>query len=226
VTEAMHCHGLGFDRPMARGLKRSVLKRIDATFHPGRIALITGATGAGKSTLLHLLGGMMRPTVGDVRVGQEAVSRWVTAHRDMWRRNVGIVFQQPHLFDDMTVLENVAVPMIPRGVRLAELRMRALDIISRLGLSHLTCDRAGALSLGECQRVSIARALVCEPSVLLCDEPTAYQDPESIALVLKALADARDRQAVVVVTGHDPRLTQTRFGDDHYMLKRGRLSEL
>jgi ABC-type lipoprotein export system ATPase subunit len=222
----LSCHALQRFRRGVDGTERPVIDGVDADFPAGEISLIVGPTGAGKSTLLHLLAGLLRPTAGEVRADGEPVSRWVTAHRDRWRRRVGVLFQTPSLVPDLTVLENVMLPLIPRGRSLSDIRRRAGGCLERAGMSHLAGQPAAILSGGEGQRAALARALAVDPRFLIADEPTAHQDDEGAAIVMAALRAERDRGAAVVVAGHDHRLLAAGVADRRYRLASGRLASL
>lgn len=200
--------GVGLVRPGGSGRERPVLRQITAAFLPGEISLIRGATGAGKSSLIALMAGLIRPTEGEVRADGEPVSRWVAAHRDRWRRQVGIAFQDPRLLSGLTALENVMLPVIPRASGVASLRGRAGEALERLGAGDLAGRPVRELSGGERQRVALARALIGEPRFLLLDEPTAFQDGAGAGLVLDAAGEARERGAVVVIATHDLRVVE------------------
>jgi putative ABC transport system ATP-binding protein len=200
-----------------------VLAGINAAFLPGRISLVTGRTGAGKSTLLHTLGGLMRPDAGEVLDGDRPISRWIAAHRDLWRRKVGMVLQHPCLVADLSVLENVLLPLIPQDLSFSGARRRAASALEALQLSHHAGSTPDRLSGGERQRVAIARALVVEPAILLADEPTAHQDDDALSLIWNRLTASAGKGAVVVVAGHDPRVAGVSADVDRYHLANGSL---
>jgi putative ABC transport system ATP-binding protein len=205
------------------GSPRTVLRDVSAEFPRGGLSLVTGATGAGKSSLLHLLAGLLRPTAGEVLADGAPVSRWAVGYRDRWRRRVGIVFQSANLFSGLSVLENVILPLIPRGRSLAALRAAGHEVLAELGLADLAGASADRLSGGERQRVALARALVGRPDFLMADEPTAHQDPGNAARVLQVLAACRTRGAAVVVAAHDPRVVGAGVADRRWHLAAGRL---
>jgi ABC-type ATPase involved in cell division len=201
-----------------------VLEGIFLHLEPGQVTLVHGATGAGKTTLLHLLANLARPTAGEIIADDEPVSRWTAAHRDRWRQRVGIAFQQAYLFNHLTVLENVYLPLVPRSCKLAEIRRRGSKCLSWMGISKLAGTRPPLLSGGECQRVSIARALISDPPYLLLDEPTAFQDDEGVSLLCRAVERVRDNGAAVFISSHDSRLREKDLVDAAYLLKGGRLT--
>ena len=202
MNSGINCRNLSVSFSTGDGKTRTILDNLNATFPAGRISLVSGAVGTGKTTLLNVLGGLMRPNAGEVLVADQAVSRWTGAHRDRWRRQAGIVFQHYHLLYDLTVLENVMLPLIPRGYTLAECRRRSKAALGKVALLHQAGSRAGTLSGGERQKTAIARALVARPSFVFADEPTAHQDPENVERIMNLLADCARRNAVVVVATH------------------------
>jgi ABC-type lipoprotein export system ATPase subunit len=222
--EGLATRGLELVYDASAGSPRTVLQDVSAVFPRGALSLVTGATGAGKSSLLHLLAGLLRPTAGEVLADGAPVSRWVAGHRDRWRRRVGVVFQAANLFSGLSVLENVILPLVPRGRSLTALRAAGLEVLAELGLADLAGAWADRLSGGERQRVALARALVGRPDFLIADEPTAHQDPENAARVLQALAACRGRNAAVVVAAHDPRVIAAGVADRHWHLAAGRLA--
>jgi ABC-type lipoprotein export system ATPase subunit len=138
-----------------------------------------------------------------------------------------MVFQHPHLINEFTVLENVMLPLIPRGISLTQLRKLAWEALDTLGISHLAKQNVLSLSGGEQQRVSIARAIVTRPAILIADEPTAHQDDDGAALIIEKFAGWKLSHTLMIVAAHDPRWTQHgKFTDKHFLLEDGRLREL
>ena len=221
------CQNVSLFRRRADGSERAILKHVDATLNAGEGAMISGKTGAGKSTLLHLLAGLLRPSEGQITVAGEPVSRWNTVHRDLWRRKIGIVFQHPRFINELTVLENVILPMIPRGTSITQLRNLARQALEFFGISHLAKQNVLSLSGGEQQRVSIARAIVSRPAILIADEPTAHQDDEGAALIIEKFVGWKLPHTITIVAAHDPRWAQSgKFTDKHFLLEDGRLRKL
>jgi lipoprotein releasing system ATP-binding protein len=185
-----------------------VLRGVDLTVASGEMVAIVGPSGVGKSTLLHLLGGLERPTGGDIRYGETSLAS--LSDRDLAgfrNRQVGFVFQFHHLLPEFSALENVAMPLRIRRLAGAEARERAAALLKRVGLGHRIRHRPGELSGGEQQRVAIARALVGEPAVLLADEPTGNLDSrtgEDVFALLRALN--RERRLTCVLITHNESL--------------------
>jgi ABC-type lipoprotein export system ATPase subunit len=226
MERGIECRGLTVARRTSDGREKLVIDELSAQFEAGQMAVIAGATGAGKSTLLHALAGLLRPTRGEVVVDGEPVSRWVSLHRDRWRRKVGIVFQHDRLLGDLSAVENVLLPLIPRKSGLKECRRSAMAALSRLSVDPLADEIVRTLSGGERQRVAIARALVVHPSFLFADEPTAHQDHKSAEQIVDTLSTAAAAGAVVVVTAHDPRILEAETTVARYHLVQGRLKAL
>ena len=227
MSLSLVCQNVSLSRRQADGSERAILRHVDTTLTAGEGAMISGKTGAGKSTLLHLLAGLLRPSQGQITANGKPVSRWHTVHRDLWRRQVGIVFQHPYLINGFTVLENVILPMIPRGASITQLRKLAREALDTLGISHLANQNVQSLSGGEQQRVSIARAIVSSPNILIADEPTAHQDDEGAALIIERFAAWKLPHNITIVAAHDSRWAHHgKFADKHFLLEDGCLKVL
>jgi predicted ABC-type transport system involved in lysophospholipase L1 biosynthesis ATPase subunit len=177
--------------------------------HGERIGLL-GKSGSGKSTLLHLLGGLDRPTAGQVRVGDDDLSRLGSRELASYRLfKVGMIFQAFNLIPSKTALENVELPMIFAGLSKRHRLRNAADALEAVGLAGRLNHRPAELSGGEQQRVAIARALVNRPQLLLADEPTGNLDSDTTAGIVDLLNAHLDRHgtAMLMVT-HDEELAQ------------------
>ena len=201
----------------------TVLQGVSLRLEAGAFVAITGPSGAGKSTLLHLLAGLDTPSSGDVLWNDQPLFRMSDVQRAVFRNEtVGIVFQFYHLLPELTALENVMLPGLVRGGRVSRaLRERAADCLAQVGLGARAQHKPRALSGGELQRAAIARALVNEPQMLLCDEPTGNLDSKTGAEIAELLVGVhrRTRMSLVLVT-HEQSLAQ--LADSTILLRDGR----
>ncbi len=187
--------------------KIQVLNGIDLAVNPGDFIAITGPSGAGKSTLLHLLAGLDVPVQGDVLWQGKSLVTMNDAQRAAFRSHqIGIVFQFYHLVPELNALENVMLPGLVSGQGFSSaLKDKANEALKAVGLADRVKHKPSALSGGELQRAAIARAIVNDPEVLLCDEPTGNLDSlngEAIMDILLQLKESRNR-SLVIVTHHD-----------------------
>lgn len=192
-------------------------------FRTGEITLIVGPSGSGKTTLLSLLGCVIYPTSGDAWVGNTCVSRLPEKQLATLRlQHIGFVFQGFNLLAPLNALENVMQPLILQGVNRKEAKKRALELIRTFKMEDRKNNLPRNLSGGQQQRVAVARSLITNPQLVLCDEPTASLDQFSAKQVMEMLRSlSRENRAVVIVT-HDMRLKK--YADRTIYVSEGRIS--
>ncbi len=208
-----------------------VLKGCDFRAAAGKITAILGQSGSGKSTLLHLLGTLDAPDEGEIYFDGERIDNLSRKRRDQFRNStLGMIFQFYHLLPELTALQNVLMPqMIQQGFwryfgNRAEMRRRATELLTRVGLEHRLHHKPSELSGGEMQRAAIARALVSEPELLLADEPTGNLDRQTGTQILDLLAELNyERGLTIVMVTHDEAIAEN--CDAVIRLADGRISD-
>ncbi|MCP9619070.1 ABC transporter ATP-binding protein [Nocardia otitidiscaviarum] len=209
-----------------RGEERvHALRDLDLTVSAGEFVIVTGPSGAGKSTLLHVAGGLDAPDSGTVTVrGEDIWALSATARSAFRRRSLGFVFQFFNLVPMLDAVENVSLPLVLDGVPARTADARARELLERVGLGDRARHRPGELSGGQMQRVSVARAMVARPALLLADEPTGNLDSTSSDAVLSLLRElAEENDTAVIVVTHDPAASP--YGTRHIGLVDGRADE-
>lgn len=175
----------------------------------GEHMLLTGGSGSGKSTLLHVIAGLADPTSGRVTVAGQDIHALRGAARDLFRgRTIGMIFQTFNLLLGFTALENVMAAMMFSTIPRAQHAPKARDLLRHLGIEEVDAP-ADALSIGQQQRVAVARAVACDPVLVLADEPTASLDPENAAVAVELIQNAcREKNAALLCVSHDPAMTE------------------
>jgi len=224
MTVILEAHNLVKSYPLG-GRSVEALRGVSLSVTKGEFVAIMGSSGSGKSTMLHLLGGLDRPTSGEVVIDGVNLTQLNDEQATLTRRaKTGFVFQFFNLIPVLNAVENAALPVTLDGVRPAEARAKAIQWLTQVGLGDRQGHRPDQLSAGQQQRVAISRALVAEPALVLADEPTGNLDSrasDEIAALLRQVANEWGR-AVIMVT-HDPRIAA--YADRIIFLKDGAIAD-
>ena len=185
---------------------------------------ILGPSGSGKTTLLNVIGGMIKPTEGEIQIEGDLLTDFSSNQLQEYRRNrIGYIFQDYRLFDQYTVLENVMIPQWPYMDK-KELEKKSVKVLEKLQMNHRLHSLPNELSGGEKQRTAIARALLHEPSILLCDEPTGNLDEENRNNILTILHTLHQEGMTIILVTHD--LEVATWGDRKIYIRDGRIQEM
>jgi lipoprotein-releasing system ATP-binding protein len=206
-TSILHCRHLT-KRYDQGGLDVEVLKGVNLTIGIGERVAIMGASGSGKSTLLHLLGGLEKASGGEVVLDGVNINQVSAAKLARLRnKSLGFIYQSHHLLGEFTVLENVAMPLLIGGESVKQARVRAGELLQRVGLGHRIEHKPGELSGGERQRAAVARALINKPCLILADEPTGNLDSKTAHQVYQLMLELNQELNVsFLVVTHDHEL--------------------
>ncbi|UFH59017.1 ABC transporter ATP-binding protein [Sulfurovum mangrovi] len=181
------------------------LRSIDLEVEEGECVILSGISGSGKSTLLSLMAALDRPSGGKIVVEGELVSKLPDLHASAYRaKTIGVVFQHFNLIESLSVEENVIVPLINSGLDIPTIHKMAEQSMQRASILHKSSQDVSSLSGGEKQRCAIARALVHDPKVILCDEPTANLDRENSLKFIETIQELHEAGKTIVVATHDP----------------------
>jgi len=204
TNPVIECQGLS--KQFVDGqLKTHVLNNIDLAINKGDKLAIVGSSGSGKSTLLHLMGGLDKPSSGNITLhGQDINKLTVKALSKLRNQSLGFVYQFHHLLPEFSALENVAIPLVIGGMDPKQAKHQAEQLLNKVGLSHRLIHKPSELSGGERQRAALARALITEPDCLLADEPTGNLDQRTAQGIFDLILELNEvlGTALVIVT-HD-----------------------
>jgi len=201
------------------------LRNIDLSIADNEVVSLHGPSGSGKSTLLAILGGIIGPTSGSAVVDGRKLARLPQRFLTLYRReHVGFIYQRFHILPDLSVLANVALPLLPLGIRPAEQRARAMELLEILSIENRAHFPAAKISGGELQRVAIARAMINDPSIILADEPTAHLDRALSLEFLSIIAEFKRRGKTIVIASHDQLVSESSVVDRCLQMRDGGLS--
>lgn len=176
---------------------------------PGSMVCLMGSSGSGKSTLLSIIGCVFPPTSGSAAIAGKQLSRlpdrFLTIHR---RETIGFIFQQFNILPQLSVTDNITLPLLPLGIGPAERKKKAESLMEQLGIAHRAHFPAGQISGGELQRVAIARALINDPPVILADEPTAHLDSARSHEFMNIMAGLQKEGKTIIIASHDALVTE------------------
>jgi putative ABC transport system ATP-binding protein len=202
----------------------SAINGVDLSISEKKVTVLKGPSGSGKTTLLSIVGCMSRPSAGRVKLHDREITslpeRFLT---DIRRKTFGFIFQQPNLIKGISVLENVMLPAYPLGERRSELKVRALNGLDKLNLGSKAASKVEWLSGGEAQRVSIVRALINDPEIIIADEPTAHLDTKLSYRFMEIVDQFKAQGKTVIITSHDPLVYDSKIVDDVVNLRDGKL---
>jgi cell division transport system ATP-binding protein len=184
----------------------TALRNVSFSIEKGEMAFITGPSGSGKSTLLKLIYRAEKADEGSIRVMNWAIEIMKESDIPLLRRHIGVVFQDFRLLDNRNIFENVAFALRIRGVDERELKTRVFDTLKMVNLRHKSDNYPPSLSGGEQQRISLARAIVSDPAIILADEPTGNVDPDTSAGIVRIFKDISARGTTILIATHNREL--------------------
>ncbi len=183
------------------------LRDINLTISKGSMVCLRGPSGSGKTTILSIIGCVFPPTSGRTAIDGRKISRLPDHFLCLYRRQmIGFIFQNFNVLPELTVLENITLPLYPTGISPRERKRMAEPFLKKLGIAHRSQFPAGKISGGELQRVAICRALIQNPPIILADEPTAHLDSVLASQFMETMTDLKEQGKTIVFTSHDPRV--------------------
>ena len=197
---------------------------ISLSINPHQVTVLKGPSGSGKTTLLSMIGCMSRPTSGRIKLSNQEITslpeRFLTGIR---QKTFGFIFQQFNLIKGITALENAILPAYPSGEKQASVKRRALHLFDLFNISEKTASKVEWLSGGEAQRVTIVRALINNPSVIIADEPTAHLDTKLSQEFMEIVGRLKEDQKTVLIASHDPLVCESKVVDRLINVRDGRI---
>ena len=202
----------------------SALKDISLTIKENEFVIFKGVSGSGKSTLLSIIASLQKPSSGELLVDGEAISKLPDLHASHFRSaKIGFIPQSFNLFESISVEENISIALIPLGFSPKEITDKTAIALSLAKIEHKQTEIVANLSGGEKQRTAIARALVNDANIILCDEPTANLDKENSKQFIEIMRTLKKKGKTIVIATHDPLFENLDFCDKHFMMQDGQL---
>ena len=202
------------------------LKDINLEIKTSSCVILKGVSGSGKSTLLSIIGTLLKPTSGEIKIDDESIAKLPDLHASNFRaKKLGFIFQSYNLFNELNVKDNISIPLIPLGFSQKQIDIMSLVALKLANIEHKKDELVYNLSGGEKQRCAIARALVTNPDIILCDEPTANLDHDNSMKFIESLREFKKLNKTIIVATHDPIFGNLDFVDEVINIKNGMICE-
>ena len=202
------------------------LKDINIEIKTSSCVILKGVSGSGKSTLLSIIGTLLKPTSGDIKIDDESIAKLPDLHASNFRaKKLGFIFQSYNLFNELNVKDNISIPLIPLGYSQKRIDDMSKTALTLANIEHKKDELVYNLSGGEKQRCAIARALVNNPDIILCDEPTANLDHDNSMKFIESLREFKKLNKTIIVATHDPIFEELDFVDEIINIKNGMICE-
>ncbi|MFW3441351.1 ABC transporter ATP-binding protein [Aliarcobacter butzleri] len=202
------------------------LKDINLNIKKSSCVVLKGVSGSGKSTLLSLIATLQKPTSGEIVVEDESIAKLPDFHASNFRaRKIGFIFQSFNLFNELSVKDNISLPLIPLGFSQKQIDEKVISTLNLANILHKKDELVSNLSGGEKQRCAIARALVNNCEIILCDEPTANLDYENSKNFIEILKELKELKKTIIIATHDPIFDNLDFVDSEILIKNGQICE-
>ncbi|MCT7615879.1 ABC transporter ATP-binding protein [Aliarcobacter butzleri] len=202
------------------------LKDINLNIKKSSCVVLKGVSGSGKSTLLSLIATLQKPTSGEIVVEDESIAKLPDFHASNFRaRKIGFIFQSFNLFNELSVKDNISLPLIPLGFSQKQIDDKVINTLKLANILHKKDELVSNLSGGEKQRCAIARALVNNCEIILCDEPTANLDYENSKNFIEILKELKELKKTIIIATHDPIFDNLDFVDSEILIKNGQICE-
>jgi putative ABC transport system ATP-binding protein len=202
------------------------LKDINIEIKTSSCVILKGVSGSGKSTLLSIIGTLLKPTSGEIKIDDESIAKLPDLHASNFRaKKLGFIFQSYNLFNELNVKDNISIPLIPLGFSQKQIDIMSLIALKLANIEHKKDELVYNLSGGEKQRCAIARALVNNPDIILCDEPTANLDHDNSMKFIESLREFKKLNKTIIVATHDPIFGNLDFVDEVINIKNGMICE-